>query len=120
MPKTLMQIRALMGGVGYYRKFVSDLSKRMRPLAALLRKGVQYDFTPAMEVIVHPILVELAAPPILALADWNAVADYSRPFHVYCDACIDRFGAALEKEPPDASVRPIAYISRAILDSEQH
>ena len=65
-------------------------------------------------------IAELAAPPILVFPNWDAVPDGSRPFHVYCDACIDRFGATLEQEQPDGSVRPIAYISRATLDSERH
>ena len=108
------------GRRGYYRKFLPDLSKRIRPLAALLRKGVKYDFTPAMEVIVRQILAELAAPPILVFLDWDAVADGSRPFHVYCDTCIDGSVAALEQEQPDGSVRPIAHISRATLDSKTH
>ena len=66
------------------------------------------------------ILAKLAAPPILVFPDWNAVADGSRPFHVYCETCIDGFGAALEQKQPDGSVRPIAYISRATLDSERY
>ena len=66
------------------------------------------------------ILAELAAPPILVFPDWDAVADGSRPFHVYCDARIDGFGAELEQEERDGSVRPIAYISRATLDSKGH
>ena len=40
MPQNLKQVHALMGGVEYYRKFLPDLSKRIRPLTALLRKGV--------------------------------------------------------------------------------
>ena len=39
---------------------------------------------------------------------------------MYCDACLDGFGAAHEQKQPDDSVRPIAYISRATLDSERH
>ena len=38
---------------------------------------------------------------------------------MYCNAFVDRFGAALEQEQPDGSVRSIAYISRATLDSEK-
>ncbi|MEP2272374.1 MAG: ribonuclease H family protein, partial [Marinobacter sp.] len=41
-------------------------------------------------------------------------------FNVYYDACIEGFGVALEQEQPDDSVWPIAYISRATLDSERH
>ena len=118
MPKNLNQVRALMGGGGYYRKFLPNLSTD--PLTALPRKGVKYVFTPAMEVIVRQILAELAAPPVLVFPDWDAVADGSRPSHVYCDTCTNGFGAALEQEQPGGSVRPISYVSLAALDSERH
>ena len=86
-----------MGGVGYYRKLLPGLSTRICPRIALLRKGVKYVFTQAMEVIVRQMLLGLAAPPILVFPDWGAVADGSRPFHVYCDACVDGFGVAVEQ-----------------------
>ena len=73
-----------------------------------------------MEVIVREILAELAAPPNFIFSGWITVGDFSRPFHAYCDACIDGSGAALEQEQPDGSVRPIAYISHVTLDSERH
>ena len=95
MPRDPKQVRALLGGVGYYRKFLRDLSKLIRLITSLLRKGVKFEFTPAIEVIVREINAELAAPPVLVFPDWDAAADGSRPFHVYYDACIDDFGAAL-------------------------
>ena len=73
-----------------------------------------------MEAVVREILTELAALLILVFPDWNAVADGSRPFHAYCDTCIDGFGAALEQEQPDGPVQPISYISRATFDSERN
>ena len=116
-------MRALLGGVGYYREFQRELSERVRPITSLLRKGVSFEFTPAMEVIVRAILAELAALPSLVFPGLDSVADGSRPFQVYCDACSDDFGAALEQEQPeqpDGSVRPIAYINRVTADSERH
>ena len=80
MPRDLKQVRALLGGVGYYRKFLLDLSKRIRLITSLLRKGVKFEFTPAMEVIVREIITELAAPPIFVFPDCDAVADGSRPW----------------------------------------
>ena len=106
-----------MGGVGYYRKFLRDLSERVRPITSFLRKGVKFESTPAMEAIVREIITELAAPPFLVFPDGDTVADGSHPFHVYCDAFADHFGASLEQ---DGSVLPIAYISRATLDSGKH
>ena len=104
MPRDLKQVRAFLDGVGCCRKFLRGVSKRIRPIIPLLRKGVKVEFTPAMEVIVREIL---AAPPILVFPDWDAVPEGSRPFHVYFGACVDGFGAALEQEQPDGSVRPI-------------
>ena len=108
-----------MGGINYYRKFLPSLSMRFRPINALLRKGVKFAFTPAMEKSVREILAELTTPPVHVFPDWDAVADGTRPFHAYCDACIDGFGVALEQEQTDGSIKPIAYISRATLDSER-
>ena len=65
-------------------------------------------------------LYHLAAPLSLVFLDWDAVADGSRPVRVFCDACIDGFGAALEQEQLDGSVRLIACTSRATLNSERH
>ena len=120
MPRDLKQVRALTGGMAYCRKFLCHLSTWIRPITSLVRKGVKLMFTPAMEVIVRDFFAELATPPILAFPDLDAVADGSSPFHVYCGACIAGFGAALEQEQPDGSVRPISYLSRAALDSERH
>ena len=81
MPRDRNQVRALLGGVWYYRKFLRALSKRTRPITSFLRNGVKFEFTPAMEVV-REVIVELDAPPILVFPDWDAVADGSRPFHV--------------------------------------
>ena len=120
MPRDLKQLRCLLGGLWYYRKFLPDMSKRTRPITALLKKSVKFLFTPSMEVIVRDMFAELAAPPVLVFSDWDAVEDGSRPFRVYCDASIDGFGATLGQYQPDGSVRPITYVSRATLDSERH
>ena len=72
-----------------------------------------------MEAIVCQLLRDLATPPFLVFPDWDAVADNSRPFRLYCDASRDGFGAALEQEQPDDPVRPILFISRATLDTER-
>ena len=64
-PTDVKQVRALMGGINYYRKIMPGLSNRIRPINSLLRRGVKFAFTPAMEKLVRKILVELATPPIL-------------------------------------------------------
>ena len=120
MPRGLKKVHVLMGDVGYYRKFLRDLPKQIRPIPSLFGKGVKFEFTPAMEVIVRQVLAELVTPQILVFPEWDAVADCSSPGHVYYDSWIGGVGAALEQEHPNGSVRPISYIGRANLDSERH
>ena len=120
MPTDLKKVRVLIGAINYYSIFLPDLSKRLPPINSLHRKGDRVAFTPAMEQMVPGILPEPATPPILVFPYWDDVADGSRPFHVYCDALIDGFSAALEREQEDDSIKPIVYISRATLDSERH
>ncbi len=120
MPKTVKQLRALLGGLSYYRKFLPNLAKKIRSLSSLLKKEAKFVFTDDMESIVRGLLADLAAPPVLVYPDWDAVADGSRPFLLYCDASIDGFGGTLEQKQPDGSIRPIVYISRATLVSERH
>ena len=56
----------------------------------------------------------------MVFPNWDAITDGSPLFHVYCDACIEGFGDALEQEQADGSMKPITYTSRATLDSERH
>ena len=120
MPTDIKQLRSLLGGLSYYRKFLPNMAHHIRPVTALLKKGAAFEFTSAMENTVRTLLAELAAPPILVFPDWDAVIDTSRPFRLHCDASTAGLGATLEQEQPDGSIRPIVYISRATLDNEQN
>ena len=120
MPTDIKQLRSLLGGLSYYRKFLPNMAHHIRPVTALLKKGAAFEFTSAMETTVRTLLAELAAPPILVFPDWDAVIDTSRPFRLHCDASTAGLGATLEQEHPDGSIRPIVYISRATLDNEQN
>ena len=107
---------------GWYELLPHSLphvSKRPRPIKSHLRKGVNFAFTPAMEKLGRENLPELATPSTMVFPNWDAVADGSRLFHVYGDACIDRFSAAFQQKQEDGSITDIAYISRAMLDSER-
>ena len=111
LPTDIKQLRSVLGGLSYYRKFLPNMSRHIRPITALLKKGVAFDFTSTMED---------TAPPVLVFPDWDAVIDTSRPFRLHCDASTAGLGATPEHEQPDGSIRPIVYISRATLDNEQN
>ena len=120
MPTDIKQLRSLLGGLSYYRKFLPNTAYHIRPVTALLKKDAAFEFASAIEDTVRTLLAELAALPILGFPDWDAVIDTSRPLRLHCDASTGGLGATLEKEQPDGSIRPIVYISRATLDNEQN
>ena len=43
-PKSINDIRSFLGHVGFYRQFIKDFSKIVRPLTNLLAKDVPLDF----------------------------------------------------------------------------
>ena len=65
----IKQLRSLLGGLSYYRKFLPNIARLIRPITALLKKGAAFDFTSAMDDTVRALLVELAAPSILIFPD---------------------------------------------------
>ena len=119
-PTNIKQLRSLLGGLSYYRKFLPNLAVKLRPLNALLKQGVPFVYTDKMTALVKALLATLSKSPTLVFPDWDAVADGSRPLRLCSDACIDGFGACLEQEQPDKSVKPIVYISRATIPSERN
>ena len=80
MPRDLKHLRSLLGGLSYYRKFLPDMSKRIRPITALLKKGVKFSFTPSMEANVRDMLAEIAAPLVLVFPDLGRRGGRLPPF----------------------------------------
>ena len=73
-----------------------------------------------MEGIIKSLLRELCEPPVLVFPDRDAAIDGSCPFRLYCDACRHGFGATLEQQQEDGSVRPITFLSRVTLQNERN
>ena len=60
------ELRSLLGGLSYYRKFLPNLSKRQKPITKLLKKDVPFSFTAEMETVIREILTVVTKPPVLA------------------------------------------------------
>ena len=119
MPNKASELRSLLGGLSYYRKFLPNLSRRLQPITRLLKKDVPFFFDAEMEAVVREILKVLTKPPVLVYPDFEAARDGSRKFRLYCDASAAGFGATLEQPQKDNKVRPIVYLSRTVLPNEQ-
>ena len=115
-PKTVGDVRSLLGFVGYYRSFIKNFSQRAKILYDLLckdktdtcngkkmkAKNIQrpssdkVDWTSEHQSVLEELLKQLKEPPIMAYAD------FALPFFVHCDASEKGLGAILYQEHGDA------------------
>jgi hypothetical protein len=74
------KVRSFLRLVGYYRRFILNLSKMAKPITELLKKGNKYVWSDACDETYGNLKKLLTTPPVLAQPD------IAKPFDVYCDA----------------------------------
>ena len=128
-PKNIKELRSFLGFTGYYRRFIKDYARIVKPLNDLLvghptyqspdqkkkkkKKSVPWQWGEAQQLAFNTLKEKLSSPPILAYAD------FSKPFILHTDASTDGLGVVLYQEQ-DGHERIIAYASRGLRNSEKH
>nr|GEZ94831.1 retrotransposon protein, putative, Ty3-gypsy subclass [Tanacetum cinerariifolium] len=82
-PRTLSKVRSFLGLVGYYCRFIEELSKISKSLTILTQKSKTYAWGEEQENAFQSLKDKLCNAPVLALSD--GLED----FVVYCDASGD-------------------------------
>lgn len=109
IPKTLKEVRAFLGLIGYYRKFVPNLSKIIKPLTDATKKNAVIDINDKKYIeAIQTCKRLLTNAPILAFPDFN------KTFVITTDASDIALGAVLSQDN-----HPIAYASRTLSSTEQ-
>ena len=137
-PKTVGEVRQLLGFLSYYRTYVQDFSRIAKPLYDLLKtrtdslpptlqskqprgkiKGIQQssrtpvEWREAHQQVLECLIDKLTQPPVLAYPD------FSRPFTLHTDASQKGLGAVLYQNR-DGKLRVIGYGSRSLTPAEQN
>jgi hypothetical protein len=100
-PTTVHQVRSFLGLAGYYRRFIPDFSKLVKPITSLLKNHTKFNWSSRCNEAFEQLKVLLTSAPILAQPD------IEKPFDVYCDASGSSLGYVLMQEG-----LVIAYASR--------
>ena len=79
-PKTPKEVKQFLGLIGYYWKFVPRFSDLARPLNALTRKNVPFEWTPVCQESFKLLKTSLMTEPILTYPDPNL------PYVLFTDA----------------------------------
>jgi hypothetical protein len=108
-PTTVHQVWSFLGLAGYYRRFILDFSKIVKPITGLLKNDTKFDWSSKCNEAFEQLKVLLTIAPVLAQPD------IEKPFDVYCDASGSGIGYVLKQEG-----RVIAYASRQLRRHEEH
>src|SRR4051795_12375648 len=110
-PRDIKGIQSFLGHAGFYRRFIEDFSKTLRPLTNLLQKDVPFVFDEDCKEAFKVLKKALITAPIVQPPDWKF------PFEIMCDASDFAVGAVLGPRV-DRKLNVIHY-ARKTLDSAQ-
>ncbi|KAL5496662.1 hypothetical protein EMCRGX_G012995 [Ephydatia muelleri] len=113
-PSNSTELRAFLGLVHYYGKFMQKLAETLQPLNALLKKNARWEWTSIYEASFQRVKEQLAKAPVLCHYDPKL------PLRLAGDASSYGVGAVLSHIMTDGSERPIAYASRSLSVAEKN
>ena len=113
-PTNITELKAYLGLISYYGKFLPNLSTHLTPLYGLLSKDVPWQWSSAQEAAFQN------SKKLLMSAKLLTHYDPQLPVILACDASAYGIGAVLPHQMPDGTERPIAYASRTLNPSERN
>ena len=128
-PKTIGEVRHLLGLLGYYRRYIRDFSRVAKPLFDLLQRSNEpnsnkskipqvpssqtVSWTNEHSVVLNQLLERLTTAPILAYPDYNEL------FVLHTDASQEGLVVILYQEQ-NGEMRVIGYGSRSLTPAERN
>jgi hypothetical protein len=91
-PISVTQIRSFLGLAGYYRRFIPNFSKIVKPMTKLLEKEAKFKWSLQCEETFLTLKKLLTTAPMLAQPD------IEKSFDVYCDASGTCIGGVLMQD----------------------
>jgi hypothetical protein len=113
-PKTVRQLRATLGHIGYYRKFIKGYAQITTPMEKLLRKDTKFQWNDECKQGLDTLKEGMVTAPILVFPDWE------KTFHVHVYSSTIELGAILAQPGVRDLDHPIEFSSRKLSESEQN
>ena len=112
-PTNIQELRRFLGMINQLSKFCPSLAEKTKPLRDLLSLKNQWLWGSCQDQAFNSLKKSLTSSEVLAL--------YNPTFEtvVSADASAYGLGAVLRQRQPNGSLRPVAYISRALTETEQ-
>lgn len=112
-PEDVSGVRRFLGMVNHLGKYLPNLAEKTQPLRDLLKKQNTFQWGHQQQRAFNIIKKELSSPPGLAL--YNSKAETV----VSADASSFGLGAVLLQRQEEGYLKPVAYSSRALTETEK-
>ena len=111
-PRDVKELRRFLGMVNQLMKFCPDLAEHTKPLRDLLRTNTAWLWGPQQAAAFNYLKKELASERVLS------IYNLERETVVSADASNYGLGAVLLQKQPSGELKPVAYASRSMTDTE--
>lgn len=111
-PTNVSEIRAFIGMVNYHSKYIPDFARKMIPFYKLLKKNTKFEWSETCQNAFNNLKKELCSDTLLAHFDPKI------PIVLATDASNRAVAGVLSHTYKDGSTKPIAYVSRALSNTE--
>ncbi len=112
-PSNTTELRAFLGLLNYYGRFLPNLSTMLQPLYSLLQKNTSWEWGAKQAKAFRQ------AKQNLLESDFLTHYDLKKPVRLACDASPYGVGACLTHVMSDGSEQPIAFASRTLTTAER-
>ena len=113
-PKNVKQVQIFLGLGNYYRRFICEFAKIIKPIATLLQKDVKFLWSEECQIAFDTIKKLLQEYPILRMPDPG------KAFIIYTDASGYALGAILAQVDNEQMEYVCMYASRLLKGAELH
>ena len=112
-PKSVREVRSVVGMTSYYRKFIDHFSEIIRPLTELTKKNVHFCWKEEHDTAFNLLKGKLTRAPVLA----HPVL--GKPYRLYADTSLYAIGAVLTQEHATGE-RVIQYLSEKLSEGQRN
>ena len=114
-PRTLKEVQSFLGFANFYRRFINDYSKIVRPLTDLTKKDTPFQWTNPRQLAFDQLKAAFQTAPVLA--HFNP----TEPLILETDASDFAISGILSQlKSPDNDLHPIAFHSRSMTAPERN
>ena len=114
LPRTAKEIQQFLGLASYYRRFIKNFAHIAAPLHELVRKEIDFEWTPGRTEAFNILKERLINPPILRYPD------FENDFLLMTDASGFAIGAVLGQKDDKGTEGVIAFASRSLKTHEKN